>query len=105
MNHPCGTMEPDEIPVNDISHLIFAFGYINPGDFRITNMDDVQPDLFKQIAFLKNKNPSLKIMIALGGWTFTNPSKWRNVFTDMVASAANRQSFIRNLLGFLVRTY
>jgi GH18 family chitinase len=94
-------MEPEEIPVNDISHLIFSFGYIKPGDFRITNMDDVKPDLFKKITGLKSVNPSLKVQIALGGWTFTDPGKWRDVFSDMVTSQANRKTFIKNLLGFL----
>lgn len=101
-NKACGQMQPSEIPVNDISHLIFAFGFITPSpDFKITNMDDVRPELFREVAFLKDKNPDLTVMIALGGWTFNDPGKWQPVFGDMVFSAQNRKKFISNLLGFL----
>jgi hypothetical protein len=62
-------MAPDEIPVHDISHLIFAFGFITPEDFKVTNMSDVCPDLFQQVTYLKNKNSDLVIQIALGGWS------------------------------------
>lgn len=94
-------MSPQEIPVHDITHLIFSFGFISPGDFQITNMADVKPSLFKEVAQLKDKNPNLSIMIALGGWTHNDPGKYQQVFSDMVSSAANRQKFIKNLLGFL----
>jgi chitinase len=94
-------MSASEIPVDSISHLNFAFGYITP-DYRIQAMDGVPENLLSQITSLKAKNPSLLVSIALGGWTFTDPGTYRNVFTDMVSSAASRQTFITNLLGFLV---
>ncbi|KAF5980123.1 glycoside hydrolase family 18 protein [Fusarium bulbicola] len=100
-NKPCGHMSPEEIPVHDITHLIFSFGFVTPGDFRITNMPDVKPNLFTQVTDLKDKNPNLSIMIALGGWTHNDPGKYQKVFSDMVSTRANRQTFIKNLLGFL----
>lgn len=100
-NKPCGKMKPDEIPVHDITHLIFAFGFITPGDFQITNMPEVSPSLFREVAELKNKNPSLKIQIALGGWTHNDPGQWQTVFSDLVATPSSRFKFINNLLGFL----
>ncbi|RSL40913.1 hypothetical protein CEP54_015977 [Fusarium duplospermum] len=100
-NKPCGHMAPDDIPVHDITHLIYSFGFITPGDFRITNMPDVKPGLFREIGMLKNKNPDLKIQIALGGWTHNDPGKWQKVFSDMVSTAEGRTKFIQNLLGFI----
>ncbi|XEV07561.1 hypothetical protein FSHL1_012848 [Fusarium sambucinum] len=100
-NKPCGHMSPQEIPVHDITHLIFSFGFVNPGDFRVTNMPDVKSSLLTQVADLKNKNPNLSVMIALGGWTHNDPGKYQTVFSDMVSTRANRQLFIKNLLGFL----
>lgn len=100
-NKACENMTPDEIPVNDISHLIFAFAFITPAEFKITNMPDVRSELFEQVTFLKNKNPDLVIQIALGGWTHNDPGKWQTVFSDMVSTQANRSKFIKNLLGFL----
>ncbi|SPJ91021.1 uncharacterized protein FTOL_13423 [Fusarium torulosum] len=100
-NKPCGHMSPQEVPVHDITHLIFSFGFVTPGDFRITNMPDVKSSLLTQVADLKDKNPNLSIMIALGGWTHNDPGKYQTVFSDMVSTRANRQLFIKNLLGFL----
>ena len=94
-------MTPDEIPVDAITHLIFAFAFVTPGDFRITNMPEVKPGMFREISRLKNKNPNLKIQIALGGWTHNDPGQWQTVFSDLVSSEANRATFINNLLGFI----
>ncbi|KAJ5555613.1 hypothetical protein N7461_004083 [Penicillium sp. DV-2018c] len=100
MDHNCGTMEPGEIPVNLLSHLIISFGYISH-DFKVTNMDGVSPKLYQIVGDLKQRNPKLKIMIALGGWTFNDPGTWQSVFPTMVSSETNRKTFINNLLGFL----
>ncbi|CAG8092001.1 unnamed protein product [Penicillium salamii] len=100
-DHACGTMGPGEIPVNMLTHLNIAFGYITPDDYRITNMDGVSPNLYRIVGDLKQRNPDLKILIALGGWTFNDPGKWQSVFPTMVSTKANRQKFIQNLLGFL----
>jgi chitinase len=96
----CGTMSAGEIPVNALTHLNIAFGYINSA-FQVTNMDGLDSDVYKQVGNLKARNPSLKIMIALGGWTFSDPGPWQSVFPTLVSSAANRATFIRNLIGFM----
>ncbi|KAJ6032765.1 hypothetical protein N7540_003497, partial [Penicillium herquei] len=70
-------------------------------DFEVTNMDGLSSDIYKNVGNLKARNPSLKIMIALGGWSFSDPGPWQNVFPDMLSSETNRATFIRNLLGFL----
>ncbi|KAF2137101.1 glycoside hydrolase family 18 protein [Aplosporella prunicola CBS 121167] len=101
-NHSCGTMTPAEIPINKLTHLIFSFAYISPGPaFKIITMDGLSPNLFSQVVALKDRNPNLKVLVALGGWTYTDPGKYQPVFSNMVASAATRAAFIRNLLGFL----
>ncbi|KAM0257910.1 hypothetical protein ACHAPA_011512 [Fusarium lateritium] len=64
-------------------------------------MPHVKSGLLTQVAGLKDKNPNLSIMIALGGWTHNNPGKYQTVFSDMVSNLPNRQRFIKNLLGFL----
>lgn len=100
MDKPCGTMSPNEIPVNMLTHLIVSFGYISQ-DFRITNMDGISSEIYRDIGNIKARNPSLKIMIALGGWTFSDPGPWQNVFPDLASSQENRKIFINNLIGFM----
>lgn len=66
-NKACENMTPNEIPVDDTAHPLFAFGFITPTDFKITNMPDVRPELFDLVTYLKRKDPDLVIQIALGG--------------------------------------
>ncbi|KAH7309224.1 hypothetical protein B0I35DRAFT_398631 [Stachybotrys elegans] len=100
MDKPCGTMGPGEIPVHMLTHLFVSFGYVNDA-WEITNMDGVDPEIFKTIGNVKARNPELKVVIALGGWAFSDPGPWRHIFPEMASSAANRAIFIRNLMGFM----
>lgn len=93
-------MSVGEIPVHMLTHLIIAFGYVNH-DWQVTNMDGLSSDVYKNVGNLKSRNPDLKIMIALGGWTFSDPGTWQSIFPTMVSSEASRATFITNLLGFL----
>ncbi|KAK2773012.1 chitinase [Colletotrichum kahawae] len=100
MQKPCGTMGPSEIPVHLLTHLFVSFGYINDA-FQVTNMDGIDPGLYKSVGNVKARNPSLKIVIALGGWTFSDPGPWQKVFPTLASTRENRATFIKNLIGFL----
>ena len=91
----------DKIPVEGLTHLFFSFGYISPNDFKIIPMDNQKETLFSDLTDLKKKNGALKTVVALGGWTFTDPGTYQPVFSNMVSSASNRAKFISNLLSFL----
>jgi chitinase len=80
---------------------MFSFGYITPGDFKIVPMDDLDPQLFSKMTALKRRNKALKVMIALGGWTFNDPGPTQQVFSDMCSTEAKRSLFIANLLSFM----
>ncbi|KAJ6001245.1 hypothetical protein N7522_006472 [Penicillium canescens] len=99
--HACGTMGVGQIPVDLLTHLNIAFGYISQ-DYRVTSMDGLSSDVYKVVGNLKARNPALKIMIAIGGWTFSDPGQYQSVFPTMVSNEANRATFIQNLLGFLI---
>lgn len=66
MGKPCGTMDPEDIPIRMLTHVFFSFGFISPGTFQIENMADFQPSLFGRVTDLKMNNPDLKVLIALG---------------------------------------
>ncbi|UKZ64116.1 uncharacterized protein TrAtP1_005335 [Trichoderma atroviride] len=93
-------MEAGEIPANYLTHLNVAFGYIT-SDFRITNMDGLSTNVYESVGDIKARNPNLKLLIALGGWKFSDPGPWQSVFPAMVSTAANRAVFIKNALKFL----
>ncbi|KAH6710830.1 hypothetical protein BKA61DRAFT_737735 [Leptodontidium sp. MPI-SDFR-AT-0119] len=86
--HSCGTMEPEEIPVQQLTHLIVAFGYVTPGDFRLTNVS-------------KNKNQISDRADRYYMDGVSTDMAMAKRFPNMVSSSSTRATFIKNLLGFL----
>ncbi|OTB02455.1 glycoside hydrolase family 18 protein [Hypoxylon sp. CI-4A] len=97
----CQGMPLSDIPVNSLTHLYFSFGSITPGDYSITGMQGLPEWLFSNFTNLKQRNPALKTVIAIGGWTFNDPGPTQTVFSNMVSTKANRKTFIDNLISFL----
>jgi chitinase len=89
--------------VDGLTHLNYAFAYIDPTSFKITTMDAATPArTFEDVAGLKLSNPNLQIFVSLGGWTFSdNGTATQPVFGNIARSSANRQKFADNLLQFL----
>lgn len=90
-------MTPAEIPATMLTHLNVAFAYINSA-FEVTNMDGIPSELYKSMGDVKSKNPDLKLVISIGGWTFRDPGDYQAIFPTMVSNSANRANFITNLL-------
>ncbi|KAK2597436.1 hypothetical protein QQS21_005984 [Conoideocrella luteorostrata] len=97
----CQDMGLDDIPVNSLTHLYFSFAFITPNEFNIIGMDGLPDKLFTDFTSLKKKNPGLKTIIAVGGWTHNDPGPLQKVFSNMVSTKENRSRFIKNLLSFL----
>jgi chitinase len=98
-----------DIPAAKLTHVNYAFGKIGP-DNRLTfnaaaAIERVYPGdctdaacphgLFNQITLLKRKQPHLKFLISVGGWTDSGP------FYEMAASDAARGTFAQSCAGFL----
>ncbi|KAF2416681.1 hypothetical protein EJ08DRAFT_666620 [Tothia fuscella] len=98
----CAGMGINDIPFDALTHVVFSFGYISPGDYNVVPMDNLPAKLFADFTKQKEKNRDVKYMIALGGWTFNdNFTATQPVFHDIVSSPANRAVFISNLISFL----
>ncbi|KWX87666.1 chitinase, partial [Paenibacillus riograndensis] len=57
--------------------------------------DDPIKGNLKQLWKLKEKNPNLKTVISIGGWT------WSNRFSDVAATAATREVFANSAVDFI----
>jgi len=101
-----------DIPAARLTHVNYAFGRIG-ADNRLTwnasvATERVYPEdcadpgcahgLFNQITLLKQKQPHLKFLMSVGGWTDSAP------FYAMAASEATRETFAQSCAGFL-KTY
>lgn len=47
----------------------------------------------------KARNPDLKVVISLRGWTFSDPGPWQDISPSFASKKEN--TLISNLLGFL----
>ncbi|KAB8246301.1 hypothetical protein BDV35DRAFT_230595 [Aspergillus flavus] len=99
----CHPTLPGELPLGILTHLYFAFAYIDPKSYTITTMSsDMSEELFTQVAAVKNLKPSLKIYVSVGGWTFSdNDTVTQPLFGEIAADATKRKTFASNTLKFL----
>ena len=51
---------------------------------------------YKKVVNLKQKNPKLKVSIAIGGWS---EDSWK--YSDMADKPENRKIFIESVLAFI----
>jgi chitinase len=87
------------VDVSGITHINYAFGNIRDGEavFDTTKIDNKQltpKDIVKLIS-LKSKNPDLKVLVSIGGWT------WSKGFSDAALTEASRLKFAKSCAVFV----
>ncbi|KAJ7300594.1 hypothetical protein DFH08DRAFT_725187, partial [Mycena albidolilacea] len=92
----CMAYSPEKISAETLTHINFAFALIS-NSFNVVEMAAGDTDLWKRTTALKSRNPTLKVYLSIGGWTFNDPPTSR-IFSEMVASDANTQTFISSVL-------
>ncbi|KAJ5487608.1 hypothetical protein N7530_001908 [Penicillium desertorum] len=102
----CYPFPPAAIPIEGLTHLNFAFAYIDPSTFDIVPMDSLTPSsLFTQTADVRNfksELSDLQVYISLGGWTFSdNGTDTQPTFGKVASTEAGRQKFANNLVDFM----
>jgi chitinase len=83
----------DEIAVEKLTHINYAFADIKNGE--IIEGFKFDTENFKILNQTKERNPKLKILVSVGGWT------WSGQFSDMVLTQASRKRFIESSLRFI----
>ncbi|XP_053338997.1 acidic mammalian chitinase-like isoform X1 [Clarias gariepinus] len=85
---------PSDIDPFLCTHLIYAFASINSNQLvTYVQNDEI---LYKSINSLKQINPNLKTLLAVGGWNFGTA-----LFTTMVSTKENKNTFIKSSISFL----
>ncbi|MBZ9729137.1 glycoside hydrolase family 18 protein [Salegentibacter sp. JZCK2] len=83
----------DEIAAEKLTHINYAFANIQDGEVIEGNPEDKKR--LKKINSLKEDNPDLKILISVGGWT------WSGGFSEAVATKTAREQFANSGISFL----
>lgn len=100
----CSPIYPEDIDVggNQYTHLAYSFAGINAafelepwgGDYA------GEVPMFNRFNGLKQDNPNLKTLIAVGGWTFNDPGPTQTRFSVLSASASARVTFANSVVSF-----
>ncbi|KAG0083510.1 hypothetical protein BGZ92_010695, partial [Podila epicladia] len=95
---------PSAIPWSSLDYVMFAFVYFGE-DNKLYPADPSDEDLYFTINRLKQPTQT-RVMISIGGWSFTHPDSWRdegtrNQFETMVRSADSRAQFIESCIEFV----
>ena len=87
------------IDVSGITHINYAFGNIRDGEavFDTTKIDgkNLTPDDIVKLNSLKSKNPHLKVLVSIGGWS------WSKGFSDAALTEESRLKFAKSCAKFV----
>ena len=97
----CNVIYPERIPSGIYTHLNFAFATIDPKTFEVRPAAPTDVELYKRLTALKQRDPGLKVYIAIGGWTFNDPGPTATTFSDIARSEANQKAFFKSLSSFM----
>jgi chitinase len=85
--------QPENIPVEKLTHIIFSFTKVIDGEMEFSRPEISGPKL-EALVSQKQRNPSLKVMIACGGWGADG-------FSDMALTDESRTKFIQSAGSFI----
>jgi chitinase len=98
-----------DIPADKLTHINYAFANLSDegecligdswADIEIAFEGDPEDAPFKgnfrQLNLLKEKNPNLKTLISIGGWT------WSRLFSDVAMTEESREKFAASCVKFM----
>ncbi|MTI88434.1 MAG: glycoside hydrolase family 18 protein [Balneolaceae bacterium] len=86
-------LDPNEVEVEKLTHINYAFADIRDG--KIAQGFEYDDENFKILNNMKERNPDLKLLISVGGWT------WSGNFSDMALTKESRKKFIDSSIEFI----
>ncbi|HAE91599.1 glycoside hydrolase family 18 protein [Tissierella praeacuta] len=86
---------PDKVDATKLTHINYGFANISE-DLKVILGDSyIDPSNIKKLNELKKTNPKLKILISIGGWT------WSDKFSDVALTDKSRNNFANNCVDFI----
>jgi chitinase len=90
-----GLIDPAELAVDKLTHINYAFANVTDG--KVVEGFARDADNFKVLAGMRQKHPHLKVLVSVGGWT------WSKAFSDVALTAASRKVFVSSAIAFVRR--
>jgi chitinase len=86
---------PAEIAADKLTHINYAFADVQDG--RVVEGFKRDAENFRLLADLRRQHPHLRVLISVGGWT------WSNNFSDAALTAESRRRFTESAIAFVRR--
>lgn len=87
---------PEDIDPTLCTHIHYAFHVLDDKNNVVKDSDGPQPDIYKRILALKQKNPELKVIVSLGGAGQPDVK-----YSHLVNNETLRHQFIGNTIQYL----
>lgn len=84
--------QPETLPLDQLTHIIFSFSKVIDGEMKFNNEENGEK--LRQLVAQKTNHPHIKVMIACGGWGADG-------FSDMAHTPENRQKFVNSAIAFI----
>jgi chitinase len=88
-------LSPDEVNARQLTRINYAFANIKDGEIVEGFPHDAEN--LALLNTLKRSNPALKILVSVGGWT------WSGAFSDASLTPKSRERFIASAIRFIQR--
>lgn len=89
-----GLINPDQINAQNLTHINYAFVNVKNNQAYLDNAKRDSTN-FVRLNSLKQKNPSLQILISIGGWS------WSENFSDAVLTDSLRKGFAKSSVDII----
>jgi chitinase len=88
-------IDPAQIAAGKLTHINYAFANIRDG--KVVEGFAKDAENFKVLAGLRRKHPDLRILVSVGGWT------WSGAFSDVALTPESRRRFVTSAVDFVRR--
>ncbi|TMU55605.1 glycoside hydrolase family 18 protein [Flagellimonas algicola] len=88
---PEADYQPAQLPLDQLTHIIFSFTNVIDGEMKFRNVESGEK--LKALVAQREKHPHIKVMIACGGWGADG-------FSDMAHTPENRKKFVESAVAF-----
>jgi chitinase len=88
-------IDPAEIAADKLTHVNYAFANVRKGKVVAGFKRDAEN--FKVLAGLRKAHPHLKVLVSVGGWT------WSGAFSDASLTPKSRKRFVESAMDFVRR--
>lgn len=88
-------IDPAEIAADEMTHVNYAFANVEGG--KVVEGFKRDAENFKVLAGVRKAHPHLKVLVSVGGWTWSGP------FSDASLTAESRKRFVDSAIDFVLR--